>query len=368
MFRAGILATVACAGLLGVIHWSGCSSSSALIDTAVHEDRFDFNEVIIKSWNEQLLLNIVRLRYRDNPLFLDIGSVITAYALKASVGAEGSLLWSVANVQGISGRVGGEYTTAPTLTYVPLQGEAYTARLLSPIQPAVLLYLSQSGWSFERLLTLCAQKVNGVLNAPTASGPTPDSAPEFEEFQRLAESLRALQLRYQIAVTADSGARNIRLYILDRPDGSVDPDAEKVRTILGLPRADAPYRVTPALFRSGDDEIAIMGRTLVSVMYFLANAVEVPREHADAGMVTLTRTSAGEPFDWRVLMDKVFRVSVSPTKSDSAFVQVRYRDHWFFIDDRDLNSKSTFALLTHLFNLKSSEEKMLGPLLTVPVR
>jgi hypothetical protein len=345
----------------------GCSSS-AVIDSAVHVDRFEFNQAIVQSWNEQLLLNLVRLRYRDNPLFLDMGSVITSYAFKTSGSVDGGFLWGGANVQNLGLKVGGEYTTAPTLTYTPLQGEAYGTRLLSPIKPGLLLYLSQSGWSLERLLTLCVQKANGVLNAPSASGPTPELAPEYEEFQQLAELLRRLQLRNQIVVTADSGARTIIMYIQDRPDGGADPDAEAVRRILGVDRTAAPYRVTSSLLRNEKDEIALMGRTLISVMYFLANAVEVPAGDLAAGKATLTRTASGEPFDWNSVTGKVFSVRTSPSEPEGAFVSVRYRDHWFFIDDADLNSKSTFNLLTHVFNLKAGETSGLGPVITFPIR
>ncbi|MBR90891.1 MAG: hypothetical protein CMO66_06445, partial [Verrucomicrobiales bacterium] len=34
-----------------------------------------YNEVISRSLNEQFLLNLVRLRYRDNPYFLEVGNV-----------------------------------------------------------------------------------------------------------------------------------------------------------------------------------------------------------------------------------------------------------------------------------------------------
>ena len=42
--------------------------------------RINYCEAIVRSANEQLLLNLVRLRYRDVPLFLDLGSVVTQYS------------------------------------------------------------------------------------------------------------------------------------------------------------------------------------------------------------------------------------------------------------------------------------------------
>jgi hypothetical protein len=45
---------------------------------------------------------------------------------------------------------------------------------------------------------------------------------------------------------------------------------------------------------------------------------------------------------------------------------VRYRGHWFWVDDADLESKSTFGLLSNLFSLQSAQSRAAGPLLTVP--
>jgi hypothetical protein len=47
---------------------------------------------------------------------------------------------------------------------------------------------------------------------------------------------------------------------------------------------------------------------------------------------------------------------------------VRYRDHWFYIDDRDQDSKSTIFLLMHLRRLDFKRQQIGGaPTLTLPV-
>ena len=42
-------------------------------------DRMDYGQVIAESWKRQTLLNVVRLRYADAPVFLDVASVINSY-------------------------------------------------------------------------------------------------------------------------------------------------------------------------------------------------------------------------------------------------------------------------------------------------
>jgi len=51
----------------------------------------------------------------------------------------------------------------------------------------------------------------------------------------------------------------------------------------------------------------------------------------------------------------------------AAAVRVRYRDHWFYIPDEDLASKSTFSLLAQLFALQAGSGDGLRPVLTLPV-
>ena len=50
---------------------------------------------------------------------------------------------------------------------------------------------------------------------------------------------------------------------------------------------------------------------------------------------------------------------------NATFAKVRYRGSWFYIDDADLESKSTFSLLTYLFSIQASGSAAGGPLLTV---
>ncbi len=131
--------------------FAGCTTHFG--EGTVRTARFDYNEAIIRSWNEQLLLNLVRLRYRDNPLFLDMGTVVTHYEVSGALGASEAVSVppksSPGYTVGLNAGVG--YLEAPTISYVPLQGEDFANRLLSPLSPSTLLLLSRSGWSLERL-------------------------------------------------------------------------------------------------------------------------------------------------------------------------------------------------------------------------
>ena len=51
----------------------------------VARDRFDYTGAIGDSWKEQMLVNTVKLRYGDTPIFLDIASVISQYSVESLV-------------------------------------------------------------------------------------------------------------------------------------------------------------------------------------------------------------------------------------------------------------------------------------------
>ena len=45
----------------------------------VPADRFDYSEALLQSSEEQMLANLVRIRYLRVPTFLEVSSVLTQY-------------------------------------------------------------------------------------------------------------------------------------------------------------------------------------------------------------------------------------------------------------------------------------------------
>ena len=323
--------------------------------------RIDYNAAISRSWDEDLLLNVVRLQYRDSPLFVDVSSVTASYGLgrTASVGVTkgGGIPADVIVGAGLS------FSENPVIGYTYLHGEAFARGLLSPLAPAVLEELAQSGWSIERLLLCCVQSINGIQNAVAAAGPTPTFVPEYETFHRVAALFRRLQLAGHVIAEQQADGRMV-VYLKAR----VGPEGDEVRSLLSLDRDAERFEVLPSRRAQLPTQIAIQGRSLLAVMSFLSQAVEVPKVHRDAGKVTVTRDAAGNEFDWARIVGPLMRIHSGTSRPDQAAVRVEFRDHWFWIDDNDLNSKTTFALLRLLLFLKSGESQGASPLVTIPVR
>src|SRR5690349_291510 len=119
---------VAALGVLTLITTSGCFTGVG--PSAIRAERPDYNQQIVRSADRELLLNVVRLRYNESPLFLELGAVVTQYAYTASVSASGHFE-DGANSGNVGTGIG--YSESPTVTYTPLNGEAFATRMLSPI-------------------------------------------------------------------------------------------------------------------------------------------------------------------------------------------------------------------------------------------
>jgi hypothetical protein len=346
----------------------GCATHMG--EGTVRTARFNYNEAMITSWNEQLLLNLVRLRYRDNPLFLDMGTVVTHYQVSGSIGTNDAVTIPPKGgaSYGVGLNAGVTYLEAPTISYLPLQGEDYANRLLSPLSPSTLLLLSRSGWSLERLFLCGVQRMNRLGNAISATGPTPEYAPSYEKFHRAAELLRRLQVDGAIDADLDKDGETVILYMERGVTQQSDSAITELQVLLRLDSKSSPYRVIAAARPTQGDEIALVGRSLMATLFFLSQSVEPPPEHEQEGLVTITHHTDGTRFDWASITGRLLRIQSSTSAPEHPAVCVRYRDYWFYISDSDLNSKSTFNLLTYLFNLKAGSKAGHEPLLTYPVR
>src|SRR6185436_5931477 len=107
-------------------------------------DRFDYSSAIGDSWKQQTLLNIVKLRYMDLPVFVDVASVVSGYSIQTGVTVNGSL--SSDSIQGDFASVGGQaiYTDRPTITYVPATGDRFLRGFVTPLDPKNIFFLLQS--------------------------------------------------------------------------------------------------------------------------------------------------------------------------------------------------------------------------------
>src|SRR6202035_4294993 len=70
--------------IMACIALSGCSFGAVALERSVGP----YNEAVTRVSEEQLLLNLVRLRYNDNPTRLDVASIAAQYEIDGTLEAK----------------------------------------------------------------------------------------------------------------------------------------------------------------------------------------------------------------------------------------------------------------------------------------
>jgi hypothetical protein len=100
------------------------------------------------------------------------------------------------------------------------------------------------------------------------------------------------------------------------------------------------------------------------VLIDLGSYIDVPaRDIAEGRVFVAPRNEEVER-----LFPAVLHVHSSESAPKDAHVAVRYRDGWFYIDDRDHQSKAAFNFLMLLFSLTETGTTQAAPIVTVPAR
>jgi hypothetical protein len=205
----------------------------ALGPDSIKHDRFDYTETLSSSWKQQMLINMVKLRYGDTPVFLDVASVISQYSIETTADLRFTWVHPVAGV-GDSKSTGAtaRYTDRPTITYSPLSGERFARSIMKPIPPPALLSLIQAGYPIDLVLRACTQSVNGIRNRYGGLARSRQADPEFYP---LLERLRRMQNSGALSLRVEKTGENEGVLMTFR--GKVDADLEKdvaeVRKTLG---------------------------------------------------------------------------------------------------------------------------------------
>ena len=345
---------------------SGCTSVGPPV---LARDRFDYSSAVAESWKRQTLLNIVKLRYLDSPVFLDVAQIVSGYQLQTTVSAGGTASIDPSSVPTIGSFANfgaqGSFTDRPTITYVPLTGDQYIRGIVTPLRPEQVFSAILAGWPTEAILFTTVNTVNGLANQ-RFGGMTPRTAdPRFLRVVRLMGRLQvsnALGFRFTDGKTPST--RTIMFFRRAELSDRERQDIEELRQLLNLHPDATEFELVFGPTPASDREIAVQTRSMVQILMEVGGQVSVPATHIAEGRATPGLTDAGT--DDEVL--HYMRIHSSPDRAAQAFISVPYRDHWFWIDDRDLTTKRNFALLMLLFSLADTGEKKGVPLLTIPTQ
>ena len=382
-----------------------------------------YNEAVTRVSEEQLLLNVVRLRYNDNPTRLDVESIAAQYELSGT--AEARPFFGTPNPAGAVfetfTRILPDFMASaanrPTISLTPLDDPETIRGLFTPATIDGIVFLAETSYPLSTVFQLFVEYLNHVPNAPTASGPPRGIIPEFHDFKRAAEILQQLkdvgdlqfvreekvteygshlseqsvsaaalveaakngfEYRQQPDRTWALVKRDRKLSLHLRPEALSRPEVSELTSLLHLRPGQSRYEVTVGGKESPTGEadaprdlvsLNIYPRSVIQASYYLSHGVMVPQEHYACGLATAPVYSEGRPFDWQELFGGLFTVHSLKQfrRPECASVAVKFRDYWFYIDDRDADTKATFSLLLTMTRINLIGTKKGGPVLTLPV-
>lgn len=393
--------------LLGL---TGCGVQSKIIQ----HRHWELNDTIRATHNEQLLLNIVRLRYDDPPYFLQVSSITTSFGAQGNLGASGQIPKGGPNVLGLSGGIA--YSESPVVTWSLPDSRDYFGRLLAPMGADQLTALATSGWDPTRILRVGVKKMNRLRNKDFQVDEGIITPPSYDEFLEALNLIRELTREGVIdlayGVKSSMGGTKFPLQQLDTtaiPDGLAyglqfmtrddpntveplklfkplflrfskrsddDPRARRLRELLNLnPKKysfgivdTASSGVEQLRSESGQlsqvfeekpmDEIVVNNRSMMEVLFFASAFVEVPEAEISRKAVRVGG-----------LVDpNLFTVLNSAYEPSDAWLKVKFRGNWFYIAAGDLNSRASFGMLNALFESVVGNVPGAKPLLTLPVK
>lgn len=332
---------------------SSLSACASIGPGKLNKDQFNYSDSIGQAWKSQMLSNIVKLRYGDTPVFLEVSSIVNQYQLETEVGLK--VLNGNSTTQGINAT--GIYTDTPTIAYNPIMGEAFSRGLLTPIPPETVFSLIQADWPANMVLQMTLKSINGVRNNAGGLLRSRKTDPDFTE---IANALYRIQrvggIGMRLEERAD-GSVSLVTFFSDNA-AAVEQDIQRLTELLDLGSGATELPLVFSSVRRNNQELAVLTRSMLDILVALSAQVMVPQADVDENRVTPNVTHSAS---------QLLAVKSGPDQPDDAFIAIPYRNHWFWIEDTDLASKRMLTVMVLLFSLvQTGTVSPVAPVLTIP--
>lgn len=385
---------------------SGCSFGPGMMQSS----RAAYNMAVQKSANEELLINIVRLRYREPIQFLQISNITAQYSYSQNLNLSGTIPGNGKNIMNAAGAFG--YSERPTISFKILEGKEFVNQFLEETSLTTILHLIRSGWNIERVCRIMVDSVGDMQNFPMQ--------PSYYKFVELVKLWDELQGRGDLSFSLEPGKTHVvadaipesRMNLTDILSAAQagfavksNPNRSYSVTKNGAPslmmqlrfsneaeanKADALLGVHPKHIAGSDGGVveyihfidpleddgtlidASNGAAIIKLklrsysnqLSAIGRGIEIPEK--DKAIIRTFTNAQGETVDIRTAFSDLLDIRSSTYEPDNALVAIPFRGVWFYIDQDDRQSVSTLALLNLLYSLQA-DKGAAGPVLTIPV-
>jgi len=344
-------------------------SCSSMGPNSVRVSRLEYNKALGQSASEQMLLNIVKMRFLDRPVFLSVTSMTSNLSFETDLSTSTTDIFkSTAFTTTFTPTL--KWKDNPTITYEELTGSDYVIQMLSPIPAETVVLLLQS-WPADMVLPLAVNEINNINNNWNPINPnlSVNAEEEHKKFTALTEVISKLDTQRTLEWLVTRNITNTNLttetaILLNRPK---DPNTEKLTAVLlselGLKKSDTGATVFSVQYglQPKDSSTIVFGtRSIQDIMAFASMDVDVPKELES---VALSRTVGWSDRDGYRLL----HIKSSSNQPSNIAVAIPYHGYWFYIEDDDLQSKATFLLMQVLMGMQSGATSTGAPVLTIPI-
>ncbi len=234
-------------------------------------------------------------------------------------------------------------------------------RMLTPVSVNEWFLAGQNAEHPGQVFALAAKRVNGLSNSLVTAEPP---SPAFNDFVELYDRLRRAGV-LDIVQVAEGGSERAYFWDIHDYEEAYGNSVQKLLDLIGIKlKLDGSAILLPireAISRS-DSAVHVQTRSAYDVLRVFGTGIEVPPAHIEAGIVEPLRRAVP-------IQDRFITIRSSETRPDNATVRIRFRDHWFYIDATDTQSKRAFRFLRTFIGMRLADpgaaEK--APVITVPV-
>lgn len=181
--------------LAGVFY--GLTVTGCLSPFTLNRAMTAYDEAVTEAISKQLLVNIARAHQHQPIHFTGVSNIAATFDFRVNAGATPALTGEASRA--LMPVFGGSVAENPTISIVPVEGEEFTRRLLTPYPETKFTLLLRQRYDIDLLLRLMAQELRITENGrEVAYRNKPADRTGYEMFRRVVTHLSAIQDQNQL--------------------------------------------------------------------------------------------------------------------------------------------------------------------------